>query len=182
MESLAGQPLLASPGLEGPNFRRPGVLVAEHGDEGAVGGGLNRPAAATRGGVVPELEDLTDPEDHVHVGGPVSPGSVIALAEFEAPTQAAAVIGEDVGFVPAGTDHEDISGATRRARVFAGYAGWGPGQLEAELEEESWITEPLQPDDIFADDDDEDLWRVVLRRKGREYALLSTMPEDPSVN
>ena len=182
MDSLTGQLLIASPVLEDPNFRRTVVLVTEHGEEGAMGIVLNRPATATVGDVVPELEDITDPEDHVHVGGPVSPGSVIVLAEFEDPTQAAAVIGEDVGFVPADTDHDEIAGATRRARVFAGYAGWGPGQLEAELEEDSWITEPLQPDDVFADDDDEDLWRVVLRRKGREYALLSTMPEDPSVN
>src|SRR3954447_26245495 len=106
MESLAGQLLIASPGLEDPNFRRTVVLVTEHGDEGAMGIVLNRPATATVGDVVPELEALHDPEDPVHVGGPGYPGSVIVLAEFDDPTQAAAVIGDDVGFVPAGTDHE----------------------------------------------------------------------------
>ena len=69
----------------------------------------------------------------------------------------------------------------RRARVFAGHAGWGPGQLEAELEEESWIVEPPRREEIFSEDP-EQLWAAVLRRKGREYALLSTMPPDPSVN
>ena len=70
---------------------------------------------------------------------------------------------------------------TRRARIFAGYAGWAPGQLEAELGDESWIVEPPLPDEIFSDDP-ERLWNAVLRRKGGRYTLLARMPEDLSVN
>jgi len=88
---------------------------------------------------------------------------------------------DDVGFVPGDGDFGLLAASTRRARVFAGYAGWGPGQLEAELEEDSWIIEPMRREDIFAEDPEE-LWAAVLRRKGRQYALLSTMPPDPSVN
>jgi putative transcriptional regulator len=66
-----------------------------------------------------------------------------------------------------------------RLRVFAGYAGWGPGQLDGELEEEAWIVDETHPDDPFGDDD---LWARVLARKGGEYALLARMPPDPSVN
>ena len=64
-------------------------------------------------------------------------------------------------------------------RVFAGYAGWAPGQLDLELEQEAWIVVPADPDDAFTEDD---LWSGALRRKGGEYALLATMPADPSLN
>ena len=67
----------------------------------------------------------------------------------------------------------------RRARVYAGYAGWAGGQLEAELEEEAWIVEPSDPGDPFREDD---LWPAALARKGGEYALLARMPTDPSLN
>jgi putative transcriptional regulator len=70
---------------------------------------------------------------------------------------------------------------TTRRRVFAGYAGWGSGQLEDELSREDWIVEPALPDDAFTEAPDE-LWRDVLRRKGGIYELVSRMPEDPSVN
>jgi putative transcriptional regulator len=69
----------------------------------------------------------------------------------------------------------------RRARVFAGYAGWGPGQLEGELEEGSWLVEPATPDDVFSATPDE-LWSEVVRRKGPDYTLLASMPFDPSAN
>ena len=78
-------------------------------------------------------------------------------------------------------DPEALEGAIRRARVFAGHAGWGPGQLEGELEEEAWIVEPPRREEIFTEDA-EGLWAAVLRRMGRRYALLSTMPLDPSMN
>ena len=66
-------------------------------------------------------------------------------------------------------------------RVFAGYSGWGPGQLEAEMEESSWIVVRAEPDDVFASDPNE-LWRSVLNRKGGKYTLIASMPFDPSLN
>jgi putative transcriptional regulator len=65
--------------------------------------------------------------------------------------------------------------------VDAGHAGWGPGQLEGELAEEAWIVETPRREELFSDDA-EGLWAAVLRRMGREFALLSTMPPDPSLN
>ncbi|MEA2319223.1 MAG: putative transcriptional regulator, partial [Solirubrobacteraceae bacterium] len=98
------------------------------------------------------------------------------------PDRAALLIDGDLGFVPADIEDRDAFAAgVRRARIFAGHAGWGPGQLEAELEEDSWILEPARRADVFTADP-EALWSEVLRRKGREYALLSTMPMDPSLN
>ena len=66
-------------------------------------------------------------------------------------------------------------------RVFAGLAGWGPGQLESELERDDWIVEPAIAEDVFTADAD-GLWSTVLERKGGQYALVARMPPDPSVN
>ena len=88
---------------------------------------------------------------------------------------------EALGFLAAGSDEADISERLMRARVFAGYAGWGPGQLDEEVEAEAWILEPADPGDAFSADTT-GLWGAVLARKGRDYALLATMPPDPSVN
>ena len=68
-----------------------------------------------------------------------------------------------------------------RARVFAGHAGGEPGQLEAEMEEESWIVEPALREDVFTEDP-EGLWSSLLRRKGGEYVVIATMPDDPTLN
>jgi putative transcriptional regulator len=86
-----------------------------------------------------------------------------------------------VGFVPGDGDFEVLVGSTRRARVFAGYAGWGAGQLEAELEESSWIVEDAGGLDLFPEAD-ADLWGTLLRRKGGLYRVVALMPEDPAVN
>ncbi|MEA2247339.1 MAG: putative transcriptional regulator [Solirubrobacteraceae bacterium] len=183
MESLRGQLLIASPKILDPNFRRTVVFMAEHTEEGAMGLVLNRPAEATAREAVPDLRWLVDSDDAgVWMGGPVAASSVIVLAEFEEPDRAALLIDGDLGFVPAEIDDRDAFAAgVRRARILAGPPGWGPGQLEAELEEDSWILEPARRADVFTADADA-LWSEVLRRKGREYALLSTMPMDPSLN
>jgi putative transcriptional regulator len=68
-----------------------------------------------------------------------------------------------------------------RARVFAGHAGWGPGQLEAELEEGAWIVEPATGGDVFSDEPSS-LWQRILTRKGPPYSALARMPFDPTTN
>jgi putative transcriptional regulator len=85
-----------------------------------------------------------------------------------------------VGFL-IGEVSEEIRPSILRARVFAGYAGWGPGQLEAEMAADSWILEPARLEDVF-NDAPELLWSRVLQRKGPEYRQLSRMPYDPSMN
>jgi putative transcriptional regulator len=182
MDSLRGKLLIASPALLDPNFHRTVILIAEHTGEGAMGLVLNRPAESLVADVVPDLSDLADAGAPVYFGGPVAADSVIVLAEFDDPALAGVLLDADLGFVGSESGElGDVAGGVRRARVFAGHAGWGPGQLEGELEEESWIVEPPRREEIFAEDA-EGLWSAVLRRKGREYALLSTMPPDPSVN
>jgi putative transcriptional regulator len=154
--------------------------VGEHTDEGALGVVLNRPAPATVGEIVPPLAELAGPGELLFFGGPVQPEAVVVLAEFEDPERADMLVLDRIGFMVGVVDPER-TGALSRARVFAGYAGWGPGQLEAELEESSWIVEPGRPDDVFAPLG-VDLWRTVVRRKGRAFDMLSLMPPDPSLN
>jgi putative transcriptional regulator len=182
VSSLRGKLILAGPMLKDPNFDRTVVLITEHSEEGAMGLVLNRPSEATIGDAVPDLTWVADPEDTVYVGGPVAPNGVIVLAEWSDPGQAVVLVEDDLGFVPGDADDpEALATAIRRARVYAGHAGWGPGQLENELAEEAWIVEAPRREELFSDDA-EGLWPAVLRRMGREFALLSTMPPDPSLN
>ena len=180
VHSLKGQLLIAVPALLDPNFRRTVVLVGEHNEEGALGLVLNRPSDTTVEEALPELAVLVDGEDQVHVGGPVQPSAIVIVAEFSDPERAGALVFESVGFLPAEVD-PDALGELPQARVFAGYAGWGPGQLDGELEEGSWIVEPAIATDVFTVEPDE-LWSEVLRRKGGPYGVLALMPADPSLN
>jgi len=181
--SLRGKLLLAAPALKDPNFDRTVVFIAEHSDEGAMGLVLNRPSEAPVAEAIPDLEWVADAGgENVFVGGPVAPNGVIVLAEWEDPSKAVVLVDDDLGFVPGDAEDSDaLAAAVRRARVYAGHAGWGPGQLEEELGEDAWIVESPLREELFSDDP-EGLWAAVLRRKGREFALLSTMPPDPSLN
>ena len=180
MDTLQGQLLIASPGLLDPNFRRTVVLVTEHNEEGAAGLVLNRPSPTEVSEVVPQLEPLVEDGEQVWVGGPVQPNAVLVLGEFLDPDDAAVPLFGSLGF-PSLDEPDEVVPMTTRRRVFAGYAGWGSGQLEDELSREDWIVEPALPDDAFTEAPEE-LWRDVLRRKGGIYELVSRMPEDPSVN
>jgi putative transcriptional regulator len=179
-DSLRGKLLVASPALVDPNFARAVVLITEHNEEGAMGIVLNRPSDAGVGDLVPELAEIAA-AGPVFVGGPVQPEALVVLAEFADPAAAAWLVVADVGFIAAEADPDELERAVRRGRVYAGYSGWGEGQLEAELEQEAWIVEPPLPGELFAENP-ESLWRDVLARKGGQYALIARMPDDPSVN
>lgn len=181
MDSLRGQILVAAPSLLDPNFRRATVLVSEHGDEGAMGVVLNRPSESTIGDALPQLAALLEPSELVYVGGPVRPTSIVFLAEFLDTSCAALLAFDCVGVPRADTGVEELVRMTERRRVFAGYAGWGAGQLEGEIESGDWIAAPAIAGDVFSDRPHE-LWSAVLTRKGGPFALLATMPPDPSRN
>lgn len=173
-DSLRGQLLIAAPQLV-DYFRRTVVLVIEHTHEGAMGLVLNRPTETEVADAVPALADLAAAGELVRAGGPVQPDSVLALGDFEEPEEAGTPVAGTLGLL----DPEQPDPVVRRLRVYAGYAGWGPGQLDDEITKDAWIAEPAAPDDPFADDD---LWAPVLQRKGGSYALMATMPVDPSLN
>jgi putative transcriptional regulator len=177
-ESLRGSLLIAAPQLLDPNFRRTVVLVADHGDEGAMGVILNRPSGMTVSDAAPDLEPLVGGESPIFAGGPVQPTSGVVLAEV---AEADEPVFGDVVLVPGLGELADVIDGAGSVRVFAGYAGWGPGQLDDELGREDWIVEPARASDVFSEDP-EALWGSVLERKGGQYALLARMPDDPSLN
>ncbi|MEA2334879.1 MAG: putative transcriptional regulator [Solirubrobacteraceae bacterium] len=180
-ESLAGQLLLASPSLRDPNFARTVVLIGVHSADGAMGVVLNRPAEVTVAEAAPQLEQAVDDSGPVYVGGPVQPSAIVLLAEFLDPTLAGLLVLGRIGFPAPEAEIDELSQATERARVFAGFAGWGEGQLEGEIADGDWIAQAALPDDVFTEVP-ERLWSDVLTRKGGSYALVARMPPDPSVN
>src|SRR3954465_13637990 len=157
MGSLQGQLLVASPALTHPNLLPPVRATANPDEDGALGIVLNRPSDTEVVEAVPELEGVVDGDELVFVGGPVQPSSIAVLAEFEDPDEAAYLVVGGIGLVSDRTGLERLSEATARRRVFAGYTGWGPGQLEAEREREDWILAPVEAGDVF-DEDPGELW------------------------
>jgi putative transcriptional regulator len=179
-DSLRGKLLIASPALVDPNFARTVVFITEHNDEGAMGIVLNRPSDTAVDSVVSELAEIAGGEP-VYVGGPVQPEALVLLAEFTNLEAAAWIVVADVGLASADVDLAELADSVRRGRVYAGYSGWGAGQLEAEMEVDSWIVEPPLPAELFPEDPGT-LWSDVLARKGGQYSLIARMPADPSQN
>jgi putative transcriptional regulator len=139
-EYVQGQLLIAGPRLIDPNFFRTVVLVIEHGEEGAFGLVLNRPSETSVGEAVPELATLIDSDDPLFIGGPVQPSTVITVARFEDVGDAALAAFDDIGVLgTGGPPIEEMADRVLRAKAFVGHSGWGPGQLEAELETGEWI-------------------------------------------
>lgn len=178
--SLKGQLLISSGGLYDPNFRHTVVLVGEHNADGALGVVLNRALNVTVEDAVPELSAFVSGGEALYQGGPVQPERPVLLAEFDDLSKADLHVFGPVGFL-VGDVSTPVEAGVRRARVYAGYSGWAPGQLEAEMAEQSWIVDPATVDDVFTDAPDL-LWSRILRRKGPHFERLSKMPFDPSMN
>lgn len=173
-DSLRGQLLIAAPSLH-DYFRRTVVLVLEHTPEGAMGVVLGRETETRVADAVPMLADLPGGDEFVFLGGPVAPQAVVALGDFERPAEAGKQVVGSVGTL----DPDAPNASLRRMRVFAGYAGWAPGQLDGELDEDAWIVHAAEPGDPFSSGD---IWAEALQRKGGRYRLMATMPADPSLN
>ena len=180
MDSLRGNLLISGGGLFDPNFRHTVVLIGSHDERGAVGVILNRPLEVTVVQAVPALGGRVGPAEPLFQGGPVAPNEAVLLVDVAAAGLLDVPVLENIGFLT-GDVPADSSGDIRRARVFLGHAGWGPGQLEAELEAGGWIVEPARPDDVFTAEPAA-LWSMVLQRKGAPYAALARVPFDPRVN
>lgn len=169
--SIAGRLLVAAPLLGDPNFFRTVVLILRHDDEGAIGLILNRRSEEPAAPYLGDWADLLEGDGLVFEGGPVERDRALGLV---APT--------DLSDPRSGL--RDLSGSPgppSPIRIFAGYAGWGPGQLEFELEQHSWLVLPADPDD-FLTPDPETLWSRVLSRQGGKIAMLAHFPVDPSLN
>ncbi|MGH8921664.1 MAG: YqgE/AlgH family protein [Acidimicrobiales bacterium] len=187
--AIRGRLLVANPELPDPNFDRTVVLVLAHGDDGALGVVLNRPSETGLDETLPRWEVVASVPPVVFVGGPVSQDTVIGVGG--APDgMAADEAAEGSGWVPItgelGTldlqqDPDDLPAALRGLRIFVGYAGWGPGQLESEIAAGGWWVVDADVDDAFSEDPAR-LWQRVLRRQPGHLALVSSYPADPELN
>jgi putative transcriptional regulator len=173
--------LVASPPLVDPNFDRTVVYVIEHGDDGAVGVVVNRPLPETLPEPVERWTDVLTPPGLVFEGGPVETEALIALAEVQGESDAWTLVDDTLASLDLSLDPGTAAAGVRRLRVFRGYSGWSPGQLDAELEDEAWIVLPASLDDVFSPGPGE-LWRVVLHRQGGRLAWLANAPDDLSAN
>jgi len=182
--NLTGQLLLATPALREPTFHRTVILMLDHGDDGGLGVVLNRPMDVDVAAVLPPWQPWTTAPGVLFQGGPVALDSALGLVgvpgEGHEPPGVRLINGS-LGLVDLDTDPTDVVQALSGLRVFAGYAGWSPGQLEGEIEEGAWYVVDAEPRDAFTDDP-EGLWRAVLRRQGGDLAMVATYPEDPTLN
>ena len=187
----AGQLLVATPSLVDPHFDHTVVLLLDFDGDGALGVVLNRPSGVPVAEILPEWADAAVSPDVLFAGGPVGTDSALAVGalpqpvdghggEDEEPVGFRRLYGE-IGIVDLDTPTELIAPALTGVRIFAGYAGWGSGQLEAEIESDSWYVVPSAPGDLFGADP-EGLWARVLRRQPGELAWVSTRPLDPTQN
>ena len=181
----AGQLLVATPALVDPNFEHAVVLLLDLDESGALGVVLNRPSPVPVEQILEGWGDLASNPQVLFHGGPVSTESALGVATLR-PGQAEDPVGfrrlfDDTGIVDLDTPTELLAGAVTGMRIFAGYAGWGSEQLEAEVEEGSWYVVPAVPADLVTADP-EGLWMRVLRRQPGELAWVSTRPLDPTLN
>ena len=184
MELAAGRLLIASPLLGDPNFARSIVLLLNADDDGALGVILNRPSGTRVDEVLGSWAGLVRAPQVLFQGGPVETNAALAVARV-------ADVGEDLvgwrplfdgtGLVDLDTPVELLEGGLAELRIYAGYAGWSAGQLEAEIESGAWLVVPAEASDLFAADPAQ-LWTQVLRRQSGEVRLLATMPADPTMN
>lgn len=185
--SHAGKLLVASPALDDPNFARTVVLLCMHDAGGAMGVVVNRPLLENR------LEDhldrfiefahLVSGPPVVFQGGPVETAAAVVLVQYQealAVEPPNLVVGR-TGLLDLSEPMDRVAPFIERLRVFAGYAGWGAGQLEQEIKEEAWFVVEAEPGDGFTPDPD-GLWRSVLRRQAGRLAMFAYAPFDPQVN
>jgi putative transcriptional regulator len=189
VSSLTGRLLVATPKLADPNFDRAVVLLLDHDVEGSLGVVLNRPTPVGVQDVLEPWAALAGAPQVVFQGGPVSLDSALGLAVVPGGPRED---GEDeplgwrrvhgaIGLVDLEAPPELLAAELGSLRIFAGYSGWGPGQLERELVEGAWYVVESEPGDVSSPDPDR-LWRSVLRRQRGELAMVATYPDDPSLN
>ena len=179
---LKGQLLLDSGQLSGSFFQRTVLLICQHDAEGAFGLVLNRASGNKLGEML--VADLPDSlkEQPLYLGGPVQASALSFLHSDQFMPEASVMANLDLGHsLDALVDLGESFSPTRKIKLFAGYAGWSPGQLEDEMKRDAWLTHPATLDLVFHTHP-EKLWQEVLRLKGWKYRLLAEMPEDPTRN
>jgi putative transcriptional regulator len=169
--------------LGDPNFDRTVVLMVQHTPDGALGLVLNRPTDVAVADALPGWGPVASDPAVLHIGGPVEEqsGWCLALARDPADLEGFVPVVGDLGLLDLELDPEEVAGAFHAVRLYAGYSGWGPGQLEHELAQDAWFVADAEPEDPFLPDG-RALWKRILARQGGPLARLAQFPADPSLN
>ncbi len=178
-----GRLLVASPVMGDDNFDRTVVFMLEHNDEGALGVIINRPSDESDIEGLESWTELASPPAVVFHGGPVEQDALIGIARTESAREGVgwAPITDSLGTVDLSDSPVEIAPVLDAIRIFRGYSGWSPGQLEGEIELNVWIVAEASSTDVF-DHHPDDLWRTVLRRQEGSLRWLANAPDDLSAN
>ncbi len=183
---VPGSLLVALPSLADPTFAGTVVYVLDHSDTGTIGVVLGRPSAVEIRDVLPGWYDLAVAPGVFHVGGPCETDTALCLAVSDATAspvpEGLRPVAGDVHLVDLDAEPSRLADRLSGLRVFAGYAGWSPGQLAGEIAEGAWACVPGRPGDVLSRLSGPELWRSVVGRQRGRLAVLSTAPADPSAN
>jgi putative transcriptional regulator len=185
MQPAAGSLLIASATLVDPNFARCVLLVLESNGDGSLGVILNQPSETPVGEVLDSWRDVVNPPDVFFRGGPVELNAALAVGHLtggasDTPEGWRELTGP-LGLVDLDSPPDDFLGRLNGLRIYAGYSGWGAGQLDDEIDEGSWHVVPAQRSDLFSENPDR-LWAEILRRQPPPLSMLATLPEDATLN
>lgn len=177
-----GRLLISEPFLPDPNFERTVVLLCEHNEEGSFGFVLNKPSILK---VSEVMDDITELDNVVYVGGPVQQDTLHFIHRNTLLENAVEIV--DQIFWGGAFENLMVLVETRQItgndiRFFLGYSGWGPGQLDAELEQDSWIVCDYVTDQLLFDTGPEIMWRKALENMGGRFSMYSNYPVDPRLN
>ncbi len=181
-----GALLAALPGLTDPTFAGSVIYVLDHSETGTLGVVLGTPSQVEIRDVLPGWCDLAVDPGVFHVGGPCETDTALCLARCPEPPReeipGLRPVTDDIYLVDLDAEPEPLAGAVRGLRVFAGYAGWSPGQLAGEFAEGAWACLPGTAEDVLTEVSGPQLWRAVMSRQTGRLAVLSTAPVDPAAN
>ncbi len=181
-EITKGTLLIANVAMQDPNFKRTVVLLCEHNEQGTFGLVLNRPLDLHLSDVLEGFEEWEHP---LWLGGPVQTNTLHLLHTLGTRIEGSVEVADGIFW---GGDYEEVRELIRlrianetNLKFFLGYSGWGAGQLEDEMQLNSWYLAKATAQIVFSEPYDK-MWRRVLRAKGGDYAYLANFPEDPRLN
>lgn len=179
----SGDLLISEPFLQDENFVRSVVLLCDHNEEGSFGFVINKPSILRLGEI---LEDLNFLDSEVFVGGPVEQNTLHFIYFDEAPIEGSVAVGDGVWW---GGNFDILMEKLKlglidkeAVRFFIGYSGWGAGQLEEEMKDETWIVCKNSMDENSFSYTPEELWRNLLKNMGGEFKVIANYPLDPRLN
>jgi putative transcriptional regulator len=177
-----GSLLISEPTLKDSYFNRSVVLIVEHNNDGTVGFILNKQIDIDLNSIVRDFDEI---EASVFFGGPVNKDNLFFIHSFGKAIEGALQITNKLFWGGDFTMLKDIlrkdKSNLQKVRFFIGYSGWDPGQLQMELDQNSWVVKSMVEDNILSSSP-KNLWKDILRNMGNEVALLSFFPENPQLN